>query len=231
MNIALCFYGQPRFYDITHKLYYSKILEEYTPDVFIHTWWSKEMINTVYPSARHAESALSIEDRTVKPNLIENLQSFYNPKRIQFDDYNTDKIKNHKPNHYQYYTQYAVKELLKNYEIENGIEYDLVIRTRFDLLIQQYVPYTIDDSLWVTSCCPYSDRYNDLFSFSNSKNYKKISDTYLNLEEFEQMGAGQGEMEWAFTNQTKKENIEVKKFDAEYKTFDILRTNTANSFR
>jgi hypothetical protein len=120
---------------------------------------------------------------------------------------------------------------LKNYEIENGIEYDLVIRTRFDLLIQQYVPYTIDDYLWVTNCCPYSDRYNDLFSFSNSKNYKKTSDTYLNLEEFEQIGADQGEMEWAFTNQTKKENIEVKKFDAEYKTFDILRTNTANSFR
>ena len=229
MNIALCFYGQPRFYTITHKLYYSKILEEYNPDVFIHTWWSKDMVGLLYPHAKHVGNALQEEDIIVKQNLIEELTRLYNPTLIEFDDYSTNKIKQYKSNYYQYYTQYAVKELLKKYEIQKGIEYDLVIRTRFDLLIKQFVPYNIDDSLWVPSCCPYNDRYNDLFSFSNSENYKKLSDTYLNLEEFEK--DGKGEMEWAYTSQIIKKNLEVKKFKAEYETFDILRSNTAKIYK
>jgi hypothetical protein len=187
------------------------------------------MIGTTYPCAKHAEQALSIKDRIVRPDLIENLKLLYNPKKIEFNDYETDKIVNHKPNYYQYYTQYAVKELLKNYEVENNIEYDLVIRTRFDLLIEQYIPYNIDEYLWVAGCCPYPDRYNDLFSFSNSKTYKKISDVYLNLEEYEK--SERGEMEWAFIMQIIKENIKVNTFNAEYSTFDILRTETANKFK
>ena len=66
MNIALCFYGQPRFYTITHKLYYSKILEEYKPDVFIHTWWSNDMVGSLYPHAKHVGNALQEEDIIVK---------------------------------------------------------------------------------------------------------------------------------------------------------------------
>lgn len=229
MNIALCFYGQPRFYDITYRNYFEQILKTYAPDVFIHTWWGKEMVGSLYPCAKWAESALSEQDREVKEGIIEDLVQWYTPKRMQYDTYSTVNIRQHKPNYYQYYTQYAVKNLLAEYEKEMDIEYDLVIRTRFDLLIRQYIPYQVDDNLWVSSSCPYSDRYNDLFSFSNSKNYKKLSDIYLNLEEFE--SAGRGEIEWALLSQIQKENIPVQLFDAQYETFDILRTHTANSYR
>jgi len=229
MNIALCFYGQPRFYDITFYNYYNMILDNYNPDVFIHTWWSENMVNNLYPCAKWAETALAEKDRLIKSDVIEKLNAFYNPKAIKYDDYDLVDIKQYKPNYYQYYTQYAVKELLSKYELENNIEYDLVIRTRFDLLIKQDVPYQIDDNLWVSSSCPYTDRYNDLFSFSNSKNYKKLSDVYLNLEEFD--SKNKGETEWALMSQIQKENIPVKLFDAEYTTFDILRTQTANQYR
>lgn len=228
MKVALCLSGQPRFYDITYELYYSRILERYNPDVFIHTWWSDDMVGTLYPCAKHAESRLSYDDRLVNSDTIDNLTKLYNPKLIKCDDYSTIEIP-HKANYYQYYTQYAVKELLNEYEILNGFEYDLVIRTRFDLLIQQDIPYHNDDYLWVSSTCPYTDRYNDMFSFSNSLNYKKISNVYKNLNSFEEVGMG--EMEWAFVSQIKAEELKVSTFPADYSTFDILRTDTANKFR
>lgn len=229
MKIALCFYGQPRFYDITYHNYFKEVLEQYSPDVYIHTWWGKEMVGSLYPCAKWAESALTEQDRTVKGEVIDNLLRWYNPKKIQYDTYGTVNIRQHKPNYYQFYTQYAVKNLLAEYEKQTGIEYDLIIRTRFDLLINQYVPYQIDSNLWVSNSCPFTDRYNDLFSFSNSSNYKKLSDIYLNLEEFE--SKGKGEIEWAMLSQIQKESIPVKLFDAQYETFDILRTQTANRYR
>jgi len=231
MNTALCFYGQPRFYDITFHNYYKSILEQYNPDVFVHTWWGESMVNTIYPCGNHVvkENALSENDLLIKDDIIDNIIKLYNPKKIQYDTYDDVNIKQHKSNYYQYYTQYAVKELLTQYEIENDIEYDLVIRTRFDLMIEQPIPYQTDENMWVSGCCPYEDRYNDMFTFSNSKNYKKISDVYLNLEEFEKKN--KGEMEWAFVSQIIKENISIKSFDADYSTFDILRTKSANKFR
>lgn len=231
MKTALCIYGQPRFYDITFHNYYKLILEQFEADVFVHTWWSEKMVGQLYPYGKHitASKVLSDTDILVKDDIIDNIVKLYNPKKIEYDDYATVNVKYHKPNYYQYYTQYAVKELMNQYEIENNIEYDLVIRTRFDLMIEQFIPYQTDNNIWVSSSCPYMDRYNDMFTFSNSKNYKKISDVYLNLEEFEK--ENKGEMEWAFTNQIIKENIPVKLFDANYSTFDILRTNSANKFR
>ena len=235
MNIALCFYGQPRFYGITFHNYFNHILEKYNPDVFIHTWWSKNMVGSLYPCAPWAIAALSEEDRIVKNSVIDDLIKFYNPKKIKYDDYNLVNIKHHKPNYYQYYTQYAVKELLTQYELEKEIEYDLVIRARFDLLIRQNIPYQIDNNLWISNSCPHHDKYNDLFTFSNSKNYKKISDAYLNLEEFESeydaKYTNKGNAEWPFTKQILKENIPIKLFEAEYNTFDICRTETANLYR
>lgn len=228
MRAALCFYGQPRFFDITHKLYYSLISEKYNVDVFIHTWWSEKLVGTLYPMGKHAEKTLSAEDRTVRENLIYELNELYKPKLIGYDDFNEIDIPK-KTNYYQYYTQYAVKNLLEKYENDNGFKYDFVIRTRFDLLIEQNIPYQLDDSVWVSSALPYIDRYNDLFSFSSGENYKKISNTFLNLEEFEKIN--KGEMEWAFTMQVLKEKVNIKTFQANYATFDILRTETANKFR
>ena len=104
----------------------------------------------------------------------------------------------------------------------------MVIRSRFDLACGQDIEFTLDDSVWVPSCCPYSDRVNDMFSISNYDNYLKLSQVFLNLKEFEK--EGKAEMEWALMRQIEKENLSIKRFKADYETFDVVRSTTKHKY-
>lgn len=222
MRTALVLYGQPRFWELTYKHFFSHLIHSLDANVYFHTWWSPKMVGSLYPCAVHAKASLSDEDMIVKSDLPDMLVDAYDPVDYLFEDYDIFKKEFSKPNYFQYYTQWQAAQLLKE-------EYDLVIRSRFDLMCTQDIEFQYDDSLWVASCCPYTDgRFNDMFSVSNEENFLKLSQTYLNLEEFEQQG--KGEMEWALAAQVEKEGITVKKFQADYDSFDILRSETAKNF-
>lgn len=223
MKVALALSGQPRFAKLTYEFWYKNLIESMDCDVFFHTWWSPEMIGSLYPS--HANKVLFDEDMTVTDDIPNVLLEMYKPKDYELNDYKDFSFT--KTNQYQYYTQYAVSEIVKKYTYTSN--YDVVIRSRFDLAVEQDIEFSIDDSVWVASCCPYVDgRVNDMFSVSNYENFLKISQTYLNLDEFDSQG--RGEMEWALYSQIKKENLSVKKFRADYDTFDIVRSTTKNKY-
>lgn len=220
MNVALCLHGQPRFFEQTYKYFFSRMIESLNCDVYFHTWWSEKMVGTTYSS--RAKSVLTDEDMLVKEDIPERLITLFRPKDYQFDDYDMLKSEFSKPNCFQYYSQYAVSQILQK-------RYDLIIRSRFDLMCTQGIEFVLDDNVWVPSCCPYTDgRVNDMFSFSNHENFLKLSSTFLNLPAFEEQG--KGEMEWALASQIEKEKLSVRKFDASYDTFDILRSETAKKY-
>ena len=224
-RIALALSGQPRFAKITYDYWYKDLIERIEADVFFHTWWSYDMVGSLYPS--HARSVLFDEDMLITDKTAFDLKKMYNPKLCAWNDYKDFNFT--KTNQYQYYTQYAVSELIRNYSDRNNIKYDFVIRSRFDLAVGQDIEFSVDDSVWVASCCPYTDgRVNDMFSISNQDNFMKISQTFLNLDEFD--AQGKGEMEWALWSQIQKEKLDIKKFHADYATFDIVRSTSKNQF-
>jgi hypothetical protein len=222
MKTAICLYGQPRFYEKTFRHFFYYLKESLDADLYFHTWWSEKMVGTLYPCAPHAKASLNDEDLLVTRDLPDQLIELYQPVDYLFDDYDILKSEFNKSNYYQYYTQWQVGQLIRT-------RYDLIIRSRFDLMCTQDIELVQDDSVWVPSCCPYTDgRVNDMFSISNHDNFLRLSETFLNLKEFEDQG--KGEMEWALASQIQKEKLTVRTFKADYSTFDILRSDTAKKY-
>lgn len=218
MKTAICFHGQPRFYEITYDKVWSKMVEKHNADVFIHTYWSKDSVGELYPV--RVKEVFNEEDLKIKEDTIKKLTDLYKPIYIDYNWYNDDIIYNHNHNYYQYYTQYSVKNLKCNHEQKNNFKYDMVIRTRFDFITSK-LEYDIDlTNLAVPDNCPNEALYSDIFSISNSEVFDKISDCYLNLKDFEQNG--NGHTEYAFKEQITKESIPVIKMKM---ACDILRSD------
>jgi hypothetical protein len=223
MKTALVLFGQPRFAELTYNYWYKNLIEIMDCDVFFHTWWSKDMVGTQYPS--RARSVLWDEDMLVTEGILDKLVELYKPIDYKYDGY--EEFPLFKTNQYQYYTQLAASGIIRR--TGNTKTYDCIIRSRFDLAVGQDVEFNVDDNVWVASCCPYTDgRINDMFSISNYENFIKISETFNNLKEFEEQG--RGEMEWALYSQIQKENLTIRKFHADYDTFDIVRSTTKEKY-
>jgi hypothetical protein len=215
MKTALCFYGQPRFLEEAYNHTYREIIDFYNCDVFVHTYWSKDHIGQKYPS--RVSKDFEAADIELKPDTIDKINNFYNPKALKIDWYEDIKL-THKQ--YQYYTQYEVKNLKKDYEELHNIKYDMIIRSRFDFVLN-VKKYNFDiDFLWVPDTCPNPELFSDNFSVSSSENYDKISDCYVSLENnnaLKYMPA-----EYDFREQVNRCGITVKKFKCEA---DVIRSN------
>jgi hypothetical protein len=218
MRTAICFHGQPRFYDEMYDHIWKNLIEKYKADVFIHTYWSTSHVGELYP-VRVLE-AFNEEDIKIKEDSIEKLTELYKPVSIEYDWYDSIKINKHQTNYYQYYTQYAVKNLKCEHEQQNNFKYDMIIRARLDYACRR-LDYDLDLSyLWVPDTCPNETLYTDAFSVSNSEYFDKISDCYINLDSFEL--CGHGTTEYALKEQITLENIPINKIPMKA---DVLRSN------
>jgi hypothetical protein len=226
MKVAISFHGQPRFYKQAFKQW-KRYIDELNADVYIHTWWGEDMVGELYPCAPHAKPHLHDKDMLVHENIIEEIKELYQPKGIEWDSYKTFKLpewaeKGTPKEHavFQFYTQYRSKELVK----ESGIDYDVVIRARMDLHIGVPIPINVIPNVIYTSCTtPYTDAPNDLMSVSDLETFDKLSNVYLNLEDFFS-GVKGYKMETYLANQMKVEGITHRPFDATWPTFDMLRS-------
>jgi len=228
MKVAISFHGQPRFYKQAFKQW-KRYIDELNADVYIHTWWGENMVGELYPCAPHAKPHLHDKDMLVHENIIEEIKELYQPKRIEWDSYKTFKLpewaeKGTPKEHavFQFYTQYRSKELVK----ESGIDYDVVIRARMDLHIGVPIPIDVTPNVINTSSTtPYNNAPNDLLSISDLQTFYKLSDIYLNLQEFSSSSYGY-KMESYLASQMKKEGITHRTFNAVYATFDTLRSSS-----
>ena len=226
MKVAISFHGQPRFYKQAFKQW-KRYIDELNADVYIHTWWGEDMIGDLYPCAPHAKPHLHDSDMLVHENIINEIKELYQPKEIEWDSYKSFELpdwaeKGTPKEHavFQFYTQYRSKELVK----KSGVEYDVVIRARMDLHIGVPIPLNVVPDVIYTSCTtPYKDAPNDLMSVSDFKTFDKLSNVYLNLDDFFS-GVKGYKMETYLANQMKLEGIKHEPFDATWPTFDMLRS-------
>ena len=136
MKIAVCISGQPRNYEKGYQELKKWFLDRYDCDVYIHTWKDKVMeAGHKYVKERTYEF---IEDDYNRILELYQPKDYFFQKPIPFD---TKEIKGptigYKLNSTlsASYSIYAAYQLAK----QSNVNYDLVIRTRFDLEFTDYI--------------------------------------------------------------------------------------------
>ena len=207
MKIALLICGQMRTFDHPKVLnYLIKLIEKFNCDVFLSTWNNRGVSIWSEHALKQQESIQNQEKN--KEIILDNINLIPNIKKYTIDDYeefiNTQSngemksFLNQSPDTLYHskatsipslYKLYSAYQLLEEYEKENNIKYDIVIKTRPDFLhvhidIEKYFD-KIDDTLFHIntgiSYCP--DRVYEMFFVSSSSIMKTVCESWLNFNQ------------------------------------------------
>lgn len=194
MKVALCLYGQPRHLQQGYQSIKKHILDVYKPDVFYHTWDSKD--NYQVSPWRKNICTLPLKD-------IRDVEELYKPTRYAIEIPKTFDVDKTTPGFlmtpfYQHnnvnnvasqiHSRQIVRNLLENYVIETKTNYDLVIMTRFDINIES-LPEPKKDKIYFTS--DYPERpyfFNDNLFMSNYTAFLQVFDIEPNLTRYMTVG-------------------------------------------
>lgn len=172
MKIALCISGLPRFVEQGYPSIYKNFIEPYDSDVFIHTW-----------------------TKDVSPQLLTKIKELYQPVMMETNechipiyDYTTLPYAWGSRPIYNMFSMhesiYKANQLRKVYEEKNNIQYDCVIRCRFDLQFQEKIDISMFDLASIHAKHEYHYKHNDLhdqFAFSKKENMDIYCNCYNNI--------------------------------------------------
>jgi hypothetical protein len=123
MKIAICFYGQPRRYKQVLDQWY-KIITELNADIFIHTWYGEDRgrvninVNELIEDFNPKEIKVSYPHKLIK----------LTPEDAQFENQSYHSIN-------QAYSISKCFNLIDSYSKDLKQEYDIIIKTRFDITL------------------------------------------------------------------------------------------------
>jgi hypothetical protein len=205
MKIAVCMSGHIRNLELHFSNFQTNIMQPYKPDIFLHTWdtygWCVQGNDLElkeggfkgfdhYSAKVNQENLISIlkpasyvfENFLTKQNeFFERGQKFKERLRVPDLDRPENTIG-------MAYKVYECNKLKKDYEQANNFTYDLVIRTRPDLLylnkplIFSFLDLIKKDILITPNESSYGFA-SDIFALGNSKIIDKYSELYLHFEE------------------------------------------------
>lgn len=190
MKIALCISGHLRKFEETHPTLYFHLLKNHDCDIFVHTWDKlgyacQFKTDNILDSTNHK---LEDIERVYRPKkLIVESSSFIDDLKRQADVYaphlsNCPKHAGHMAS--MFYKIYACNELRKNYELETGTKYDLVIRCRPDLLFNNEIiipQHDIQNKILMPRASSNADWYNDQFAIANPEDMDLYASAYFDL--------------------------------------------------
>ena len=185
MKTALIISGQPRSVRETFDYIRLNVLEPNTPDVFVHMWDDPNLYGKRPVSAGGVIASNPIQD-----DIIEVVQQLYMPvahiveRPITFDErnYNENKFPQIKPQNSlsQRYSILRAFQLLDARVQATGVEYDAVIRMRFDWALKE--PVIVEqlplDCVTVPNDCPHHGGVNDQFAVTNMNYMRKYANLF-----------------------------------------------------
>lgn len=190
MKIALCLSGQPRFIDEGYSYLYKYLLSKYTVDCFVHCWWCPSMGNVNVNTLEMANP----EGRSYvfKENTIDLIKSYYCPVSFKYEPQKKfeliDGVYFQQPNktisvQSMWYSIKMANNLKQQYEKIHNFKYDLVIRSRTDIIIKYLVLEELSEKNSVYTDCvgEKKDFPNDQFAVSDSDSSDYYSSLYDNL--------------------------------------------------
>ena len=146
LKMAVLITGEPPEFELTYKSI-STWLEGYEYDVFIHAW------NTTSTPANNGAMSLIKEETEIeyeKDYLIDTFTKYYKPAGIRIetkDEFIENVLPKYpfvKPKYYTKIRRTNAMALCQMYSIQEGVnlipnieDYDLIIRTRFDILFNR----------------------------------------------------------------------------------------------
>lgn len=187
IRVALCLSGHLRTYVQVADSIKKYLIDALDCDVFIHTWdkigFSRYDGDT---NERDTNNELDIINELFKPKsiVVENSKPTVN----NIDKYLTRSISRESPLNVfgMYYKIKMANELKKEYEEKNNFIYDLVIRSRADLMFLSYIPkFELENTelLWIPNFDMWGGT-NDQFAFSSSKNMDIYSSLYDYIDSY-----------------------------------------------
>ena len=220
MKVAVCISGGIRYPHIGLESIKNISSDDIT--IFIHTWkvddtgdFISSLADTQYKELdKTVTNDLSVVNRY--PYTILNLEeysyrkiSFENQKRaLKFPGQNRDDIGPIS----MHYSIHAANELKKQYERENNMKFDCVIRMRFD---SDFEGKTLDvskcsDGLYIPEGEDWLGGINDQFALGSSESMDIYSNLINNLESLQD---GDYHPESLLRNYLNKQNVKVERFD------------------
>ncbi len=190
MRIAICISGQPRGLPTSVSFFKDNLLTPNgNPDVFIHTWYDKTLINTPFDSAQ--------PERTNKLGTwFADVDEFYkkeiNPVNLlvesprSFDEFlhlqnRESAIQTRLAS--MFYSSYQANKLKTNYEEKHGFKYDVVVKTRIDIryhgpiLISNIIDSNLNTNIYVSKLYQHM-RTHDSYPTTDGGSYSSLSDTF-----------------------------------------------------
>lgn len=168
MNCALFIVGQARYFEKGYETIKKFILDEYNPDIFIHTWRYKDNKTKAAPWN-------NLGDIIITNNDIENYIKLYNPIYYEIEDsLNKDSLPikelyertSHPDTRYNFYSY--LYSLHKCYELskKSDKKYDFYIIARSDVLIYNFPPKNTQDYTKFIIWNRLADRLNSVLETS-----------------------------------------------------------------
>lgn len=171
MKVAILLSGQPRNFDkkTPHDIK-THLSSKYDCDFFCHFWWSESEFNNKEKYSVSDYSGLC--NVAVENNVPEQIIQLYNPKAMEFESSrifdDTDKHRNNTQS--QFYSLKKSFLLFDKYRTENQINYNWVIRMRYEGTIDLLPDLNklIHDKIYV----------RDIFSFRPGHSSVLIQDIF-----------------------------------------------------
>jgi hypothetical protein len=215
MRVAICFSGQPRFVRECFDKIKKNIIEfnsSHQIDIFVHTWFSKELCNKIlYVNEMSSFSG----DATIDENSLDSIIELYNPisithekekdfkSNIDFDKslekyltgYKTSGISRQEYRdiklsctYSMWYSALQSGMLKKNYELSEGFTYDLVLKMRFDSIVNYPIDFNVinPNVMYYQELGQPDNMVSDWINISNSSNMDSYFSIYLSLEKLSQ---------------------------------------------
>ena len=173
MKVALCLSGFAREYHKTFPALKKHLLDLYDVDVFIHTWSKPD---------RHMPKPKEGFDFSMyepKACLIEEPKTFDIPQTL--NDKNIFQKRDLNGIFAMYYGIYESNLLRTKYEEQKEFEYDVVVRSRFDLLHEEKFEVEVNNLINIPL---YGDFFgvNDQLAYGSSENMDDYSSCFLHLK-------------------------------------------------
>lgn len=193
LKVALCISGHMRTFENNFPSVQEHILSQLNCDVFIHTW------DTLGLSYRPLDNNLQ---KTNDVELYNKLNKFFNPKKIIIEPRREFEITHLMRNRLEqgrdihgmlamFYKIEACNNLKKEYEKNNNIKYDIVIRFRGDIFMGAPLPINKGfnkNYLYIPTYGHFGGLCDQL-AFGSSEVMDKYSSLYSNIQNHLETGA------------------------------------------
>jgi len=196
MKVAVCLSGHLRKFDQTFLSLDKYLLGKYDCDIFIHTW-DKLGYHSRFKNDSVSENTMDSIDKInslFKPKkIIVEHSSFIDDLKLQSFQYAPHLVNEPKPAHHMasmFYKIFACNEIRNQYQLENNVNYDWIIRSRTDLLFHGDVNLPssdIDNKIFIPKSVFHPQWYNDQFAIATPQNMDVYASSFFDIPEYFQI--------------------------------------------